>query len=74
MTDYEPGDLLYVRMDSGEDGYVFIESVARDGDLYPKFAREVLRDDDVHRLVERTGDPNLTKEAVLELAEADAEA
>jgi len=45
---------------------VYIESVARDGDLFPKWARDILRDEDVIRLVERTGDTGLSKDEVID--------
>lgn len=65
-SDYEAGDIVRITTPSGEEGYGFIDSVARDGDLHLKFARYSIRKDDVLELIERTEDPSLSKADVVE--------
>lgn len=72
MSDYEPGDLVKFEDEDAlaTNGiFGFIESVARDGDLHLKFDGRTIRDEDVTELVERTGDPELDRSAVIDLLE-----
>lgn len=69
MANHEPGDLVRYQSENTPEGveYGFIQSVARDGDLHLKFAREAIRDENVVELVKRTGDPGLGREGVVDL-------
>lgn len=79
MTEYQPGDVIWYDIEEVPDDedrqYGVVESIASDGDIRLKFARNVLhKHEHEHGLIERTGDPELAKGEAVDIIQRHTEA
>lgn len=66
----EEGDVIAYQTQEGEQ-YALINEIARDGEIFLKYARETLHPhEDEYSLMERTGDPEMSKEDLVDVVEA----